>query len=110
MSNLYARRANLRRKLGGISPIVRGSVVELGRVCGRPNCHCKKGEKHMSRYLSTSVHGKTSIFYLTKHAEGKARKWVANYKEASLTMEKLSETNIQILKNNIKDNPRGKQG
>lgn len=109
MPNLYARRANLRRKLGEINPVVRGSVVELGRVCGRPNCHCKKGEKHMSRYLSTSIHGKTSIFYLPKHAEEKARKWVANYKEASLTMEKLSETNRQILKSNIKSNSRGKQ-
>ncbi len=110
MPNLYARRANLRRKLGEINPVVRGSVVELGRVCGKPNCHCKKGEKHMSSYLSTSVHGKTSIFYLPKRAVKKARKWVANYKQASFIMEKLSETNIQILKNNIKDNPRGKQG
>ncbi len=109
MSNLYARRANLRKKLGEISPIVRGSVVELGRVCGRPNCHCKKGEKHMSRYLSISIHGKTSIFYLPKHVEQKAKKYVNNYKKASLIMEELSQTNIQILKGNIKDNPRGKR-
>jgi hypothetical protein len=34
------------------------------RKCGKPTCHCKKGQGHASAYLSTKKDGKTRMFYI----------------------------------------------
>ncbi len=35
-------------------PLLRGSVYELRRKCGRPSCHCAEGEPHATWVLATS--------------------------------------------------------
>jgi len=42
-------------------PVVRGSVYELKRKCGKPGCKCAKGELHPSMVLSVSEGGRTKI-------------------------------------------------
>ena len=44
--------------------LIEGSLVTIGRTCGKPTCHCAKGEKHYSKYLSRSVGGKTRLVYV----------------------------------------------
>lgn len=56
--------------------IVLGSLVEMKRKCGKPNCKCFRGEKHVSLYLSCRYKGKRKMICLPKSAEAKA--WQAN--------------------------------
>lgn len=44
--------------------MVRGSLYQMWRVCGNPNCKCTKGEKHASWYLSQRIEGKTKLTYI----------------------------------------------
>src|SRR5438132_11795804 len=51
---LRKRRHQLVRGLPPIERIVRGSLIETYKRCGRPNCHCADGPGHgPKRYLST---------------------------------------------------------
>ena len=51
---LRKRRYQLVRGLPPIEQIVRGSLMETYKRCGRPNCHCADGPGHgPKRYLST---------------------------------------------------------
>ncbi len=51
---LRKRRHQLVRSLPPIEQIVRGSLMETYKRCGRPNCHCAGGPGHgPKRYLST---------------------------------------------------------
>ena len=51
---LRRRRHRLIRGLPPIEQIVRGSLIETYKRCGRPNCHCADGPGHgPKRYLST---------------------------------------------------------
>lgn len=42
-------------------PLVRGSVYELRRRCGRPSCRCARGQLHPVMVLSTSEQGRTRL-------------------------------------------------
>ena len=42
-------------------PMVRGTVYELRRKCGKPGCSCATGEPHASLALTWSEEGRTRI-------------------------------------------------
>jgi hypothetical protein len=42
-------------------PMVRGTVYEQRRKCGKPNCACATGEPHRSMMLSRSEAGRTKL-------------------------------------------------
>ncbi len=43
---------------------IRGSVVSMARCCGKKNCRCQQGEKHVSLYLSIKIEGKRRMIYV----------------------------------------------
>jgi hypothetical protein len=44
--------------------LVEGSFVTVARTCGKPTCRCARGEKHVSKYVSRSVGGRTQLIYV----------------------------------------------
>jgi hypothetical protein len=45
----------------GRAPMVKGTVYEIARKCGKPNCACTRGQLHKSMVLSWSHQGKTRL-------------------------------------------------
>jgi hypothetical protein len=45
----------------GRTPLVKGSVYEIARKCGKPSCACAGGQLHKSMVLSWSDQGKTRL-------------------------------------------------
>jgi hypothetical protein len=45
----------------GREPLVKGTVYEMARKCGKPSCACARGQLHKSQVLSWSHQGKTRI-------------------------------------------------
>lgn len=46
--------------------MIQGSLYQMGRGCGNPNCKCSRGEKHISWYLSRQIEGRTKLTYIGK--------------------------------------------
>lgn len=42
-------------------PVIKGSVYELKRKCGKPRCKCTRGQLHKRMVLSFSEQGKTKL-------------------------------------------------
>jgi hypothetical protein len=43
------------------TPLMKGTVYEQKRKCGKPGCHCATGEPHSSMILSRSEEGRTKL-------------------------------------------------
>ena len=41
--------------------LIKGTVYEQRRKCGKPTCHCANGEPHRSMILSRSDEGRTKL-------------------------------------------------
>jgi hypothetical protein len=95
---LLRERRDLTRKLPRNVRLIKGSLVELHRTCGKPNCRCLKGEKHRALYLSRSREGKTTMTYIPAAYERPVRQAVARYRTLLEISEAISEINLAIIK------------
>ena len=69
---------------------LRGTLSIRKRVCGKPNCKCQRGEKHVSLFLTRSKDGKIEQLYIPKDKEELVRQWVKNYHDIQELQEKIS--------------------
>ena len=79
------RLATLRRQLGALGPVMRGSVVVIGTRNKQP-------------YFSLNKDKKTRLIYLGKTREALARQYSENYKKLLATVEEMTIINMKLLK------------
>jgi hypothetical protein len=94
---LLKRRRKISRQMPKIEECIRGSLVVMKRSCGKPNCHCQKGQKHKAIYLSQSYNGKTRMFYLPQDVEDKVYQFIKNYQKIRSALNSLSDINIKLV-------------
>ena len=79
-------------------PLMRGSLSIRQVTCGKPNCHCAEGEKHLALYLTYSKDGKRCQLYIPGDMEKEARQWVGNYHKVRRLLEQVTEQAWKKLK------------
>ena len=98
---LLKRRHEAYDKMPRTMDVLRGSLVIVKRHCGKPNCHCQKGFKHQSLYLSQNYKGKTRMVYIPRHLENKIRQYIKSYQKHKVALNQLSDINIKLLAKSI---------
>jgi hypothetical protein len=94
---LLKKRQRISRRMPKVEECIRGSLVVMKRVCGKPNCRCLKGQKHKAIYLSQSYNGKTRMFYLPQGSEDKAYQFIKNYQKIKKALNSVSDINIKLV-------------
>lgn len=79
------------------APLLRGSLVSMRRVCGKPGCHCAQGEKHLSLYLAVRVGKQRKMIYIPRELEERVREWVQSSQEVDQLLELLSQSCLEQL-------------
>ena len=99
--------AELRRRrhklLGDMPPlerILRGSLIERFKRCGRPGCHCANGPGHGPKiYLSVSVSGERPQMDYVPNAKGcEVRALVDNFNKAREILNEICAINTELLR------------
>lgn len=88
----------LNKKIRKLYPrVIRGTVIKTTRTCGKPNCHCRTGKKHIIYYIALQLKNKLKAFYIKKKTFKKALMWSRNYQKVKSITEKLTLLNINSL-------------
>ncbi len=93
-ANLSSSERSLRSRIAQLASthwFLRGSVSDRSSKCGKPNCHCAKGDGHPSVYLVQSHAGKFRQFCIPKLAHPHVRQAVADYQEMLRLIDQVSE-------------------
>ena len=79
--------------------LLRGSLVEMRRTCGKEGCRCQKDRRHRHRslYLGLKLKGRQHMVYVPKDWEDRVREWVDRHREIRDVLEKLSLACIKRL-------------
>ena len=87
------------RQLLRAPALIRGSLVEMRRACGKATCACATdpARRHRSLYLGVSVRGKRRMLYIPPAWEPRVREWTAQYAEIRAVLEELSRQYVQRL-------------
>jgi hypothetical protein len=100
LAGLELRRAELYEQLSRVGDFRRGSLNEVRRKCGRPNCACAQPGHpgHGPQYnLSRSAGGRTVTRHLRPGLElDKIRREVAEYERFRALVGQVTEVNEEI--------------
>ena len=100
IKKLFERRERLASALPPFAEMVRGSLVTRYRRCGKPTCHCMKGQGHgPAHYLVVTLkRGKTQQILLSEEMLPVAQQYLNNYKRWWTAVEKVSALNRRLLR------------
>src|SRR5450759_4177802 len=92
---LRKRRNALLRQLPPLKAILRGSLIERYKRCGKPGCKCAEGPGHGPKfYLSVSFPGeRPQMDYVPQENVDAARALVANFHEVRTALEGVCAIN-----------------
>jgi len=81
--------------------MVRGSLIELRRRCGKVSCRCREGDPHTSPALSYSHNGRTHILTLPADEVREVKRALKRYQQARRELEKQAMHGIEALKRRL---------
>jgi hypothetical protein len=62
------------------SVLLKGTLLEVQRTCGKERCKCARGQKHSCWQLSASVEGKSRTRNVPRRYVGKVKELTGNYR------------------------------
>lgn len=99
---LEQRRAQLVREAPELAHLLRGTLFERTRRCGRPTCHCVEGEGHRTTYVGvTLAPGKAEQVTIPAELLPLASEWTDNYKRLWTLIEEVSAINRELLRRRL---------
>jgi hypothetical protein len=72
-------------------PLIRGSFGTRARVCGNPGCKCARGERHESKYLTATDHGRTRQVHVPEGDEVQVAEGVERYRRFRQARSRLAQ-------------------
>ena len=79
-------------------PVIKGSVYELKRKCGKAGCKCAQGELHSRMVISASEKGKTSLCVIPHGFLVEIQIKVRRYQELRHARARLVEVHRKMLR------------
>ena len=97
---LRRRRQQLLRQLPPLDRLLRGSLIERYKRCGKPGCKCAHSVGHGPKYyLSVSFPGlRPQMDYVPQESYAQASEFLDNYHRARQILEEICEINRQLLR------------
>jgi hypothetical protein len=71
--------------------LLRGSLVEMQRTCGKKGCRCQQGQKHPALCLAIRLGGQRKMIYIPHALEETARRWVQTGQEVDGLLDAISQ-------------------
>jgi len=79
-------------------PVIKGTVYELKRKCGKPGCKCAQGELHARMVVSASEGGRTRLRAIPRGFLVETQQRVKRYQELRRARARVVEIHRQMLK------------
>ncbi len=107
------RRRQLHEALRALSfePLMRGSVVERQRRCGKPNCACARDPqaRHGGKFLTVSLEGRTQAVHLRPDDEVRVRGAIAAYERLWEIINGLTACELSDLRREVRERRRSRR-
>ena len=71
--------------------LLRGSLVQMQRTCGKKGCRCQQGHKHPALCLAIRWGGQRKMIYVPHALEETVRRWVQTGQEVDGLLEAISQ-------------------
>jgi hypothetical protein len=98
LDRLHQRREALLAELRDVPNLMRGTVYERERKCGRASCTCATGgPRHAGLQLNVTLAGRTRTRYVRQGERAAIEAMVASYRRLWALVDELTEVNLALL-------------
>ena len=99
-ASLRRRRRRLLGQLPALDAVLRGSLIERYKRCGKPGCKCAQGPGHGPKYyLSVSRTGaRPQMDYVPQARHAEVAQYLTNYRHVRDILEELCAINRELLR------------
>ena len=96
---LRKERAGLLAELATLSRLLHGSWVKRYSVCSRPDCPCRRGERHGPRhYLVVNEAGRQRPKYVANSQVKAALEGLAQHRRLRKIVDRITQLNLDLMK------------
>jgi hypothetical protein len=110
---IQRRRRHLHEQLRTLSGelLMRGSIVERLRRCGRPNCACARdpGARHGGKVLTVHLEGRTHAIHLRPEDEARVRQAITAYGRVWEIINGLTACAMRDLRREVRERRRARR-
>ena len=99
---LDARRSRLAPGL----PVLAATLTPVRKRCGRPACHCYRGEPHLAWHLTYKVKGKTRTVYVPLDLLDEVRAWIAEHKRLKALLDEIHQLTVALVRTHARHQRR----
>jgi hypothetical protein len=107
------RRRELREQLraSSFAALMRGSLVERLRRCGRSNCACARdpSKRHGGKFLTVQLDGRTHALHVRPEDEARVRAAIDAYARLWALINELTACELSDLKREARERRRARQ-
>lgn len=107
------RRRRLREQLRALSfePLMRGSLVERLRRCGRANCACARDprRRHGGKFLTVELHGRRHGLHVRPEDEPRVEAAIGAYRRLWNLINELTTCELSDLRRQGRERRRGRR-
>lgn len=98
LERLRQRRDALLQELRGVPNLMRGTLYEPERKCGRASCACATGgPRHPTVRLNVTVEGRTRTRYVRQQERAALEAMLAAHSRLRALVNELTEVNLRLL-------------
>lgn len=112
-AQVQRRRRDLRERLRALSlaPLMRGSLVERLRRCGRSNCACAHdpSRRHGGKFLTVQLDGRTHALHVRPEDETRVRAAIDAYARLWGLINELTACELSDLKREARERRRARR-
>jgi len=83
------------RRILNAPGLLRASLIQMKKRCGKPYCRCAKAKRHwhLSWYMGQSQEGRPRMKYIPSELLPEIQLWVRRYQEARKLLDEVSNEN-----------------
>ena len=103
-NTLRRRQKTLLRRLPDLTAVLRGSLIERYKRCGKPGCRCAQGRGHGPKYyLSVSqAGGRPEMDYVPEEYVQQVSQSLQNFQKVRHLLEQICNINRELLRRRVK--------
>lgn len=97
---LRRKRKRLLARLPPLEAMLRGSLIERYKPCGKPGCRCARGPGHGPKYyLSVSRTGqRPEMDYVPQASHDEVARYLENYRRVQQILDEICTINRELLR------------
>jgi hypothetical protein len=112
-AHTHRRRRLLREQMRALSlgPLMRGSLVERLRRCGRANCACASDprKRHGGKFLTVQLDGRTQALHVRPEDEARVRAAIGAYTQLWKVINELTVCELADLRRATRERRRARR-